>query len=77
AEKAFARAGLDWEKHVVIDPALFRPAEVDLLIGDASKARKNLGWRPEVSFEELIDRMVETDLALAGARAVASTPNAR
>jgi GDPmannose 4,6-dehydratase len=77
AEKAFARAGLDWEKHVVIDPALFRPAEVDLLIGDAAKARKNLGWRPEVSFEELIDRMVDADLALAGARVVASTPNAR
>jgi GDPmannose 4,6-dehydratase len=77
AEKAFARAGLDWEKHVVVDPSLFRPAEVDVLIGDASKAKKNLGWRPEVSFEELVDRMVDADLALAGARAVASTPNAR
>jgi len=77
AEKAFVRAGLDWEKHVVVDPSLFRPAEVDVLIGDASKAKKNLGWRPEVSFEELVDRMVDADLALAGARAVASTPNAR
>ena len=77
AEKAFARAGLDWEKHVVIDPSLFRPAEVDVLIGDASKAKKNLGWHPEVTFDQLVERMVDADLALAGARAVASAPNAR
>jgi GDPmannose 4,6-dehydratase len=77
AEKAFARAGLDWEKHVVVDPGLFRPAEVDVLIGDASKAKKNLGWRPEVSFDQLVERMVDADLALAGVRPVTSAPNAR
>jgi len=77
AEKAFARAGLDWKKHVVIDPALFRPAEVDVLIGDASKAKKNLNWRPEVSFDQLVERMVDADLALAGARDVASAPHVR
>jgi GDPmannose 4,6-dehydratase len=77
AEKAFARAGLDWEKHVVVDPGLFRPAEVDVLIGDASKAKKNLGWRPEVSFDQLVERMVDADLALAGVRPMTSAPNAR
>jgi GDPmannose 4,6-dehydratase len=77
AEKAFARAGLDWEKHVVVDPGLFRPAEVDVLIGDASKAKKNLGWRPEVSFDQLVERMIDADLALAGVRPVTSAPNAR
>jgi GDPmannose 4,6-dehydratase len=61
-EIAFGCAGLDWKKHVVLDPALLRPAEVDLLVGDASKARQKLGWKPEVSFEELIRRMVEADL---------------
>jgi GDPmannose 4,6-dehydratase len=77
AEKAFARAGLDWEKYVVVDPALFRPAEVDVLIGDASKAKKNLHWRPEVSFDQLVERMVDADLALVGARPVASAPDVR
>jgi GDPmannose 4,6-dehydratase len=61
-EEAFGCAGLDWQKHVVQDPALIRPAEVDLLIGDASKARKVLGWEPRVSFRELIRGMVDTDL---------------
>jgi GDPmannose 4,6-dehydratase len=61
-EVAFGCAGLDWKKHVVLDPALVRPAEVDLLIGDASRARRELGWRPEVGFQELIRRMVEADL---------------
>jgi GDPmannose 4,6-dehydratase len=60
---AFARAGLDWEKHVVIDPKLVRPAEVDLLLGDATKARDRLGWKPRVSFRELVERMVDADLA--------------
>ena len=59
---AFERVGLDFKDHVVIDPALVRPAEVDLLIGDASKARKQLGWEPKVSFEELIRMMVDADL---------------
>ncbi len=67
-EVAFGAAGLDWKKYVKIDPALVRPAEVDLLIGDPAKAKKHLGWEPEVSFEQLIERMVKADLArLAGA----------
>jgi GDPmannose 4,6-dehydratase len=65
AAAAFASVGiLDWERYVEIDPALFRPAEVDYLIGDASHAREKLGWRPRVSFEELVRMMVESDLAL-------------
>ena len=62
-EAAFAHAGLDWRKHVVIDPKFIRPAEVDMLIGDATKAHDKLGWRPEVSFEELVATMVDADLA--------------
>jgi GDPmannose 4,6-dehydratase len=61
-EVAFGCAGLDWKKYVVQDPALRRPAEVDLLVGDASKARRKFGWKPEVSFPELIRMMVEADL---------------
>jgi GDPmannose 4,6-dehydratase len=61
-ELAFGAAGLDWQKYVVIDPALVRPAEVDLLIGDPAKARKQLGWEPEVSFERLVEMMVRADL---------------
>jgi len=61
-EIAFNRVGLDWQKYVVIDPAFIRPAEVDLLIGDASKAKEKLGWTPEVSFEGLIHMMVDSDL---------------
>jgi GDPmannose 4,6-dehydratase len=62
-EIAFRRAGLHWANHVVIDPALYRPAEVDLLQGDATKARTKLGWRPRVGFEELVSMMVDADLA--------------
>jgi GDPmannose 4,6-dehydratase len=61
-EIAFARAGLDWRQHVVVDPAHVRPAEVDLLIGDASKAHRALGWSPKVSFRELVHMMVDADL---------------
>lgn len=61
-ETAFACAGLHWENHVVIDPKFIRPAEVDLLVGDPSKAKRQLGWQPAVSFQELIRMMVETDL---------------
>jgi GDPmannose 4,6-dehydratase len=61
-ELAFGAAGLDWQKSVVIDPALVRPAEVDLLIGDPSKARMKLGWKPEVSFPQLVEMMVRADL---------------
>jgi GDPmannose 4,6-dehydratase len=65
---AFDRAGLDWEKYVKIDPAFIRPAEVDLLIGDPAKAKKQLGWKPKVSFEEMIGMMVDSDLARHSSR---------
>jgi GDPmannose 4,6-dehydratase len=61
-EVAFDHVGLDWKKHVVADATLTRPAEVDSLVGDATKARRKLGWRPEVTFKELIERMVDADL---------------
>lgn len=64
-EFAFGAVGLDWEEYVEIDPKFIRPAEVDLLRGDATKAREKLGWEPEVSFEELIRMMVEADLEIA------------
>jgi GDPmannose 4,6-dehydratase len=61
-EVAFGHVGLDWEEHVVQDERFMRPAEVDLLVGDASKAGKVLGWEPKVTFRELIEMMVEADL---------------
>lgn len=61
-ELAFSHVGLNWEDHVVIDPQLMRPAEVDHLLGDASKARKQLGWKPEVDFPGLVRMMVDADL---------------
>ena len=61
-EVAFGYLGLDWRKYVVVDPKLFRPADVDLLVADASKARRVLGWEPTVTFEELIKMMVDADL---------------
>ena len=61
-EVAFGRVGLDWRKHVVVDPSHVRPAEVDLLIGDASKARATLGWNQKVSFRDLVEMMVDADL---------------
>jgi len=64
---AFGHAGLDWRKHVVVDPQFYRPAEVDLLLADPSKAQAVLGWKPEVSFERLVTMMVDSDVAaLAG-----------
>jgi GDPmannose 4,6-dehydratase len=63
-ERAFAAAGLDWRRHVQTDASLLRPAEVDLLIGDASKARRQLGWTPEVGFDALVKLMVDHDVAL-------------
>jgi GDPmannose 4,6-dehydratase len=60
---AFARADLDWEQYVVVDPRFYRPAEVDLLVSDPSKAREKLGWEPEVDFATLIQMMVDADLA--------------
>jgi GDPmannose 4,6-dehydratase len=62
-QAAFSHVGLDWEKHVVVDPRFIRPAEVDLLQADPSKARSKLGWKPSVSFEELVAMMVDADLA--------------
>jgi GDPmannose 4,6-dehydratase len=67
-ELAFGRAGLNWEDHVVIDEKFMRPAEVDLLIGDSSKVRNELGWKPKVAFPELVDMMVDADLALLSGR---------
>jgi GDPmannose 4,6-dehydratase len=64
-EQAFGRLGLDYRDHVEIDQRYFRPAEVDLLLGDASHARARLGWTPATSFPRLVDMMVESDLALA------------
>ena len=61
-EIAFAYVGLDWRAYVRADPALLRPAEVDTLIGDASKARRVLGWAPRVSFRGLVEMMVQADL---------------
>jgi GDPmannose 4,6-dehydratase len=61
-EKAFAAAGLEWQRYVRIDPALQRPAEVELLLGDASRARQELGWAPRLGFDEMVKRMVESDL---------------
>src|SRR5437870_4131278 len=61
-EIAFARAGLDWKEHVHVDPAFVRPAEVDVLIGDASKAKRKLGWEPTVRFNQLVELMVDADL---------------
>ena len=75
-EIAFAHAGLDWKKHVRIDPALMRPAEVDHLLGDPSKARAELGWMPSVGFKQLIEMMVDADLELlsSSTSAVARVP---
>ncbi len=61
-EVAFSHVGLNWKDYVKIDPAFIRPAEVDLLIGDSAKARQKLGWKPKVSFEKMIQMMVDADL---------------
>lgn len=73
-ERAFDLAGLDWQKHVEIDPKYFRPAEVDLLIGDAAKAREKLGWEPTVGFDELVRIMVEADIATLDDRLSGNVP---
>ena len=61
-EVAFGHVGLDWQKHVKLDPKFLRPAEVDHLIGDWSKARTILGWKPEVDFTRLVTMMVDADV---------------
>jgi GDPmannose 4,6-dehydratase len=61
---AFGYLGMDWKKHVEIDPRYYRPAEVDLLIGDYGKAKRQLGWAPRTSFEELVKLMVDADVKL-------------
>jgi len=63
-EAAFGHAGLDWKQHVAIDPRYYRPAEVDLLVGDPSKARRVLGWVPQTKFADLAKLMVEADIEL-------------
>ena len=69
AEMAFGLAGLDWEEYVEVDQAYFRPAEVPDLCGDPSKARLKLGWRPTITFEQMIREMLESDLAALGVQA--------
>jgi len=70
--EVFGHLELDWQHYVVIDPAFYRPAEVDMLLGDASKARRQLGWQPKVSLRELARMMVESDLQLARREAAAA-----
>ena len=70
-EIAFSRAGLKWEDHVVQDERFMRPAEVDLLVGDPTKARERLGWAPELSFDDLVSRMVDADLELVAQQVAA------
>ncbi len=65
-ELAFAQAGLDWEKHVKVDPKFLRPADVNLLLGDPAKARRELGWKPRVPFAGLVRMMVESDIVKVG-----------
>jgi GDPmannose 4,6-dehydratase len=73
-EIAFTHAGLDWQRHVRVDPALLRPAEVEHLLGDASKARAELGWKPTVDFRQLVEMMVDADLQRLAASPSARTP---
>ncbi|HLZ32906.1 MAG TPA: GDP-mannose 4,6-dehydratase [Nitrospira sp.] len=72
-EQAFGYAGLDWQAHVEVDPRYFRPSEVDHLQGDATRARERLGWRPKVSFTELVKMMVDHDWDLARRERTLST----
>jgi GDPmannose 4,6-dehydratase len=64
-DEAFGLLDLDWKRHVKTDPRYYRPTEVDALCGDASKARRELGWEPKVGFKELVRLMVESDRRLA------------
>ena len=74
-EVAFARVGLDYSAHVVADPAFYRPAEVDHLLGDASLARSVLGWEPRVDFRGLVEMMVDADVARLSSAKASSGPD--
>jgi GDPmannose 4,6-dehydratase len=76
-EIAFGRVGLDWQKYIRLDPALIRPAEVEQLLGDATKARTELGWTPTVNFTQLIEMMVDADLKRLASPQPATTFAAR
>jgi GDPmannose 4,6-dehydratase len=65
-EESFSYAGLDWQKYTEFDPWYYRPAEVDLLVGDATKARKTFGWEAKIRFKELIHLMVDADIGMVG-----------
>ena len=64
-KKTFSQLGLNYEDHVEIDPRYYRPAEVDLLLGDSTKAYEQLGWKPQTSFDQLVEMMVKKDLGVA------------
>ena len=65
---AFGHVGLRWQEYVLQDPALVRPPETDLLVGDATKAKRQLGWEPRITFQELIEMMVDADLTRYGVK---------
>jgi GDPmannose 4,6-dehydratase len=67
-DAAFSHVGLDYQDYVIQDPRYYRPAEVDLLVGNPEKARRHMGWRPQVSFEELVEMMVDADLKMLGSQ---------
>jgi GDPmannose 4,6-dehydratase len=71
---AFDHVGLNWRDHVVVDPQFYRPAEVDVLLADATKARRQLAWQPEISFEQLVKMMVDADLAVLRGSLATGTP---
>jgi GDPmannose 4,6-dehydratase len=71
---AFEHLGLDYERYVVVDPDLYRPAEVDHLLGDAARARTVLGWTPQVDFRHLIEMMVDADLARLTTQSAGGVP---
>jgi len=65
AERVFQKLDLDYQQYVVIDPRYFRPTEVDVLLGDSSKAKTVLGWKPRVGFDQLIDMMIAADMEMS------------
>src|SRR5260370_34095601 len=71
---AFGHVGLDWKKYVKTDPQFVRPAEVDTLLADASRAKQELGWAPRVTFEQLVKMMVDADLERLGCRGSSPAP---